>query len=102
MVVLLLRKAKPGFRGELSRWLLEAAPGVFVGNVPARVRDQLWEKVAESGKAAAALMIFTASTEQGFEIRHAGDSRRIPVDFDGITLIRYIHRQAPKASEADM
>lgn len=102
MVVLVLRKAKPGFRGEMSRWLIEVAPGVLVGNLPARVRDELWDKVVEEAKSVSALMIFTANTEQGFEVRCTGDSRRVPVDFDGITLIRYLQRQPPSQPEEDM
>lgn len=46
-------------------------------------------------------MVYTAKTEQGFEVRHAGDSRRIPVDFDGLTLIRYIHGHGEE-TEGDM
>ena len=30
-------------RGKLSRWLNEIHPGIFVGEVSARVRDKLWE-----------------------------------------------------------
>lgn len=102
MVVLVLRNAKPGFRGELSRWLLEVAPGVLVGNLSARVRDELWAKIEQEKKCASALMIFTANTEQGFAIRFTGDSRRVPLDLDGVTLIRYLYRTDMPEREADM
>ncbi len=87
MVVLLLRAAKASLRGEVSRWMIEPEAGVFVGNLPARVRDKLWERVAHETDESA-VMIFSARNEQGFEVRHIGRAFRSPVDFDGLTLIR--------------
>ncbi|WP_423232601.1 type I-E CRISPR-associated endoribonuclease Cas2e, partial [Bacillus licheniformis] len=43
MTVLVLTACPAGLRGHLTRWLLEISPGVFVGHVPARVRDALWD-----------------------------------------------------------
>ncbi|MEU8271820.1 type I-E CRISPR-associated endoribonuclease Cas2e, partial [Sphaerisporangium sp. NPDC049002] len=34
--------------GALSRWLIEPCPGLFVGTVSARVRDELWAAVSAS------------------------------------------------------
>jgi CRISPR-associated protein Cas2 len=102
VVVLVLRNAKPGFRGQLSRWLVETAPGVFVGNVPARIRDKVWEKAEELQKNDAALMIYSARTEQGFAVRYAGDASREPVDYDGVTLIRQRRRRAVLERRQDM
>ena len=39
MIVIALERVPVGLRGELSRWLLELRPGVFVGKVSALVRD---------------------------------------------------------------
>ena len=44
MVVIILEKVSPALRGELTRWLIEPHPGVFVGHVSGMVRDRLWEK----------------------------------------------------------
>lgn len=87
MVVLIVTAAKPGLRGELSRWMIEPHAGVFVGNVGARIRDRLWEKVEREMKEGSALMLFSARTEQGFLVRSHGDRSRLPVDFEGLTLI---------------
>ena len=38
MVVVVLTACPVGLRGDLTRWLLEIASGVFVGHVTARVR----------------------------------------------------------------
>ena len=90
MVVLIVTAVKPGLRGELSRWMIEPSAGVFVGNLPGRVRDRLWAKVEEDVKEGSALLLFSARTEQGFAVRMHGDRRRVPVDFDGLTLIRML------------
>ena len=45
MTVFVFDNAKPGLRGELNRWFLELKPGVFVGNVNARIRDLLWDRI---------------------------------------------------------
>ncbi|WP_435224326.1 type I-E CRISPR-associated endoribonuclease Cas2e [Streptomyces sp. Tue6028] len=75
-------------RGALSRWTSEVVPGIFVGTVSARVRDQLWQAVTETVGNGAAVLIHPAPTEQGYAIRTAGTRRRVPADFDGLTLIR--------------
>ena len=38
MIVLILERVPVGLRGELTRWLLEAKAGVFVGKVVDRQR----------------------------------------------------------------
>ncbi len=40
----------PRLRGDLSKWLQEVNTGVYVGNVSARVRDAIWERVCENAK----------------------------------------------------
>lgn len=89
MTVLVTNAVPPGLRGELSRWVLEVSAGVFVGNIPARVRDRLWQRTVKKMKAGDAVMIVAARNEQGFTIRVAGDPTRVPVDYEGITLVQF-------------
>lgn len=79
---------KPGIRGELSRWLIEPKPGVFVGTVSARIREELWDRLLTQEETASGLLLYSARNEQGYVLRTFGDPRRVPVDFDGMTLIR--------------
>jgi len=88
MMVLLLEKVPVGLRGELTRWLIQARTGVFVGRVSAQVRDLLWEKVCEGRETGGAMLIYQTNTEQGFAIRTDGETKREVVDFDGLQLIR--------------
>lgn len=62
--MLVLTACPPGLRGHLTRWLLEVSPGVFVGAVPARVRDRMWARTVELCKDGRAIMIHSTNTEQ--------------------------------------
>ncbi|MFF4985448.1 type I-E CRISPR-associated endoribonuclease Cas2e [Streptomyces sp. NPDC001046] len=88
MIVIATTAVPDHLRGALSRWTSEVVPGIFVGSVSARVRDRLWHAVTEVVGNGAAILIHPAPTEQGYAIRTAGTRRRVPVDFDGLTLIR--------------
>ncbi|WUD70245.1 type I-E CRISPR-associated endoribonuclease Cas2e [Streptomyces sp. NBC_00510] len=87
MTVVVLIAAPPGLRGHLTRWFLETAPGVFVGTPNPRIRDRLWNVLAERISDGQAVMIEPAATEQGWSVRTAGRDRWTPADFDGITLM---------------
>ncbi|HOK53328.1 MAG TPA: type I-E CRISPR-associated endoribonuclease Cas2e [Armatimonadota bacterium] len=88
MIVLMLERVPSGLRGELSRWMIEPRPGVFVGNLSAAVRERLWEKANEDADTGAGIMIHSTNTEQGFTIRTFGDPSRNVVDVDGLWLIK--------------
>ena len=83
MVVLVLTAVPAGLRGHVTRWLLEISPGVFVGALPRRVRDELWDRVIELCRDGRAVMVESARTEQGLAFRvHRPDWE--PVDLDGL------------------
>jgi CRISPR-associated protein Cas2 len=88
MVVLMMERVPIGLRGELSRWMIEPRAGVFVGRMSAMVRDRLWLKACKGSKEGAAMMLFTAPTEQGFAVRSQGDANRRIVDVEGLLLVR--------------
>lgn len=88
MTVLVLIAASPGLRGHVTRWLVEIAPGVFVGRLSARVRDELWKTVEDRVRRGQAILIFAARNEQRWLARIAGVTRWSPRDFDGLTLFR--------------
>lgn len=90
MTILVLRTVRPALRGELSRWMVEFQAGVFVGNLPGRVRERLWERIVENETRGSAIMIHSARTEQGYQVLCHGEPSRRPVDMDGITLMRFV------------
>lgn len=88
MMVIILKKAPARLRGELTRWLLEPRPGVFVGHVSALVRDLLWNKCCEKDVAGGVLQIWTTNTEQRFKMRAHGDTDRSIIELEGLQLIK--------------
>ncbi|MHA7134705.1 type I-E CRISPR-associated endoribonuclease Cas2e [Oerskovia turbata] len=87
MIVVVLSVCPEKLRGELTRWLLEISAGVYVGHVPARVRDRLWLRIVEDVSRGRALMVHTARNEQGMTFRVHNHSWE-PVDHEGLTLMR--------------
>lgn len=88
MVMIVMERVPPSLRGELTRWMLELKPGVFVGKLSGMVRDKLWETVCAGMKGGAGLLVHSSDSEQGFAIRYWGDPTRTTVDYEGLWLIR--------------
>lgn len=92
MTIVVLTAADVGLRGHLTRWLVEVAAGVFVGNPSRRVREHLWSVLAERIGDGQVLMIEPAANEQGWAVRTAGVDRWYPVDYDGLVLSARLRR----------
>lgn len=93
-MVLILTACPPGLRGCITRWLLEASPGVFVGRLSARVRENLWDLVVAERKQGKALLIYSTNNEQGYAVRSAGHKWN-PVELEGTTLLQHPERIKP-------
>lgn len=92
MVLMNLELVPPRLRGGLTRWLTEIAPGVYVGNVNAAVREYLWELVVDEAHISGrAVMVYNTNNEQGYAIEMHGVSRRKVVELDGIQLVANQH-----------
>ena len=87
MIVVTLTDCPPALRGDLSKWLMEINTGVYVGQVSARVRDKLWERITANIKNGRATMVFDAANEQKMDFRIHNTSWEI-VDCDGLKLVR--------------
>lgn len=87
MIVVVLSACPEGLRGHLTRWLMEVSAGVFVGDASRRVRDELWSRILEMIGTGRALMVHSARTEQGFEIKNH-NHHWTPEDIEGLTLMR--------------
>lgn len=93
MTVVVLIAAPEGLRGHLTRWMVEVAAGVFVGTPNPRVRESLWNLLAERIGAGQAVMVEHADNEQQWSVRTAGTDRWYPVDFDGLILSARLRRE---------
>ncbi|GLU48651.1 type I-E CRISPR-associated endoribonuclease Cas2e [Nocardiopsis ansamitocini] len=78
-----------GTRGALTRWMVEPAPGVYVGTLTERVWKELWGGLCSSIDAQGgwAVLIHNAPTEQGFSVLTHGEGTRRPREIDGFALI---------------
>lgn len=99
MIVLSTTAVPDHVRGAVSRWLIEPAPGLYVGTVSARVRDELWSAVSAVVGDGAAILIHPTDNEQGYTLRTAGTRRRQPVDLDGLTLIAFTPASDPDTQQ---
>jgi CRISPR-associated protein Cas2 len=89
MMVIVVEGAPSRLRGRLAVWLLEIRAGVYVGNYSKRVREMIWTQVEGAIGEGDAVMAWSAPTDQGYSFATAGRHRRMPVDFDGLTLVRF-------------
>lgn len=100
MLVLILESVPLGVRGELTRWLIEPHPGVFIGRVSARVREHLWEKCCATCRDGGVLLAWSTNTEQRFQMRLHGNTRREIVEYEGVQLIRLPKEGSQKTGKA--
>ena len=91
MIVLSVSACPSGLTGAITKWLMEVSPGVYVGHLSARVRDELWGMITENIKHGRAVMVYSTNTEQGLEYRTCGETWNV-VDFDGVLLTQRPHK----------
>ena len=89
MLVMIIERVPISLRGELTKWLLKPSPGVFIGQLSSMVADRLWELVQDKAKGGDGILVQSANTEQGFEVKSFGKPDREAIDFDGLTLFRF-------------
>ncbi|CAJ2232639.1 type I-E CRISPR-associated endoribonuclease Cas2e [Companilactobacillus paralimentarius] len=92
MIVVTLSKVPPSLRGDLTKWYQEIQTGVYVGNVSARVRDLLWERILKNIGTGEATMAYNAATELGYQFRTTRKDRQV-FDYDGIPLMMHLKQQ---------
>lgn len=87
MVTVTLTNCPPRLRGDLTKWLMEINTGVYVGNVNARIRELLWERICENISSGSATMTFPTDNEQRYDF-YTYNSSWLPTDYEGIKLIK--------------
>jgi CRISPR-associated protein Cas2 len=84
--VITLQKVPNALRGDLSKWMQEIAPGVYVGNFNSRVRDRLWDRVCASVGDGRATLSYSYRNEIGYQFETINTQRQV-IDCDGIPLV---------------
>ncbi len=90
MITVVTENVPPRLRGRLAVWLLEIRAGVYVGDVSRRVREMIWQQVSELAEDGNVAMAWATNTESGFDFQTYGYSRRIPIELDGMRLVRFM------------
>ncbi len=89
MMVIVVENAPARLRGRLALWLAEIRAGVYVGVYSRRVRERIWDEVREMIGEGSAVITWSAPTDSGFAFDAVGESRREPIEIDGLTLVRF-------------
>jgi CRISPR-associated protein Cas2 len=90
MLVIVVESVPPRLRGRLAVFLIEVRAGVYIGDVNARVREKLWEYIEAGIEEGNAVMAWTTNTESGYDFMTLGPNRRIPVEYDGLKLVKFL------------
>lgn len=93
MIVITITDCPPKLRGDITKWLCEINTGVYVGNISARVREALWDRICANISGGRATMVYSAANEQRLEFRTNNSSLKIR-DFDGIKLMMHPAKQS--------
>ena len=99
MMVIVVENAPPRLRGRLALWFAEIRAGVYVGVYSARMRERIWSEVRKMIGDGSAALAWSAPTDSGFAFDTIGANRREPVDFDGLTLVKFTGLPQPPAGE---
>lgn len=89
MLVVVTEAVPPRLRGRLAVWLLEIRAGVYVGEVGRKIREMIWYHITELAEEGNVVMAWATNTESGFDFQTHGNNRRMPIDFDGLRLVKY-------------
>jgi CRISPR-associated protein Cas2 len=89
MVVVVTEGVPPRLRGRLAIWLLEVRAGVYVGDTSRKVREMIWDQVTRLVGDGNAVIAWPSRNESGFEFQTCGANRRVPIDHEGLRLVRF-------------
>lgn len=98
MIVVNVTSVPPKLRGFLTKYLWEIETGVYVGNVNARVREEIWKRITDNQLSGRAMMIFSSDNEQGFDFYTSGYKKRV-TDFEGLKLLLTPHKESEGNNE---
>ncbi|WFF72815.1 type I-E CRISPR-associated endoribonuclease Cas2e [Proteiniclasticum sp. QWL-01] len=87
MTIITLTSTPISLRGDLTKWLFEISTGVYVGNISARVRDELWDRICLYCKEGQVTMVYNAKNEQRLAFRVHNTNWEL-TDYDGIKLMK--------------
>ena len=97
MLTVVTEAVPPRLRGRLAVWLLEVRAGVYIGNVSRKVREMIWEQISALAEDGNVVMAWSTNTESGYDFQTYGANRRMPIDEDGLRLVRFLPDPSDKS-----
>lgn len=91
MIVITLSKTPMSLRGDLTKWCQEIQTGVYVGNVNAKIREQLWQRIEKNIGTGEATLVYNTNNELGYTFKTTRSDRRI-IDLDGIPFLKRLKK----------
>lgn len=82
-------------RGDLTKWCQEIQTGVYVGNVNAKIRERLWQRINENIGLGEASLVYNTNNELGYTFRTTRKDKEV-IDLDGIPLMMSLYQENPK------
>lgn len=86
MTVITLTNVPSSLRGDLTKWMQEISTGVYVGNINARIREELWKRIIDNIKQGQATMSYAKRNEIGYDFMVHNTKREV-IYYDGIPLV---------------
>lgn len=78
-------------RGDLTKWCQELQTGVYVGNVNAKIRELLWQRINDNIGRGEATLVYSTNNELGYTFRTTRKDKEI-IDADGIPIMKTLFR----------
>lgn len=86
LTVITLTNSPRSLRGDLTKWMQEIQPGVYVANTNRKVREQLWQRVTQTVGDGRATISYQTNNEIGYDFEIYNSSTK-KIDYDGIPLV---------------
>lgn len=86
LTVITLTNSPRSLRGDLTKWMQEIQPGVYVANMNKKVREQLWLRVTQTVGNGSATISYQTNNEIGYDFEIYNSSTE-KIDYDGIPLV---------------
>ena len=87
LMLFITENISSSLRGELTKWLLQLKPGVFIGTLSKLVGEKLWKKIQEKQGNGGSIWVKATNNEQKFQLAISGKTRWTIRDFDNLQLI---------------
>jgi len=87
-------------RGELTKWMLQLKPGVFLGTLSTLVGEKLWNKIQEKVGNGRAIWVKATNNEQRYVLTMCGKTVIQVSDFDGLQLITLPNKKSLKKKDS--